>query len=546
MRKLPTELLIAIGALFLFVPFLGATHLFDWDEINFAEASREMLATNNYAIPQIAFEPFWEKPPLFFWLQVLCMKIFGVNEFAARLPNAVCGVVTLVLLYRIGKKLVNEQFGWMWVLIYAGSLLPQLYFKSGIIDPWFNLFIFLAVYQLSLYSDAAAERPVKRILLSGLFTGLAVMTKGPVALLIVGLCYGVFAVTNRFRNFMKPLHILLFLLVAAAAGGLWFIALLLNGQQRIITEFIVYQIRLFQTEDAGHGGPFFYHFIVLLVGCFPAAALGILAMFTGKRTVETPTHFHRWMMILFWVTLLLFSIVKTKIVHYSSLCYFPLTYLAAVSFYHLYRRKWSLPAWNKWLQFGTGLLLSLLITGVTFIDRLKPYLLQPGRMKDEFARANLQAQVEWSGWEKAPGIILLLGVVVFVLRAIQSIRRALVVLFTAALVAVNLTIVFITPKVEPYSQGAAVEFYQSRQGENALVEPLKFKSYAHLFYTQRPPQFTRSLADSIKNMNAHPEVPVYYVGKVQNKEENERERPYLQKLYEKNGFVFYKRVMEGR
>ena len=141
-RKLPAELLIALGAILLFVPFLGTTHLFDWDEINFAEASREMLVTHNYAIPQIGFEPFWEKPPLFFWLQVVCMKAFGVNEVAARLPNAICGVLTLLLLYRLGKKIVNEQFGWIWVLIYAGSLLPQLYFKSGIIDPWFNLFIF--------------------------------------------------------------------------------------------------------------------------------------------------------------------------------------------------------------------------------------------------------------------------------------------------------------------------------------------------------------------------------------------------------------------
>ncbi|RYZ28083.1 MAG: glycosyltransferase family 39 protein [Chitinophagaceae bacterium] len=541
MRKLPAELIIAIGALILFVPFLGTTHLFDWDEINFAEASREMLVTGNYAIPQIGFEPFWEKPPLFFWLQVICMKIFGVNEFASRLPNAVCGVVTLILLYRLGRKLVNEQFGWIWVLIYAGSLLPQFYFKSGIIDPWFNLFIFLAIYQLAAYSDFRNERSVKRIVLAGLFTGLAIMTKGPVALLIVGLCYGVFALINRFRNFMKPLHIVLFLFVAALAGGLWFIALLANGQQHIITEFIVYQIRLFQTEDAGHGGPFFYHFIILLIGCFPAAALCLLSMRIGKRTNESPRHFHLWMMILFWVTLLLFSIVKTKIVHYSSLCYFPLTYLAAVSFYHLYRRKWNLPAWNKWLQFVTGLILSLLIIAITFIDQLKPYLLEPGRMKDQFARANLNAQVEWTGWEKLPGVILLAGIIIFVRRANKNIRSALVALFLTTLIGINLLIVLITPKVEPYSQGAAIEFYENKRNEAAIVEPLRFKSYAHLFYTARQPKFSRSLADSIKQFNSHPELPVYYVGKIQNREENEREMPYLQFLYEKNGFVFYKR-----
>ncbi len=279
--------------------------------------------------------------------------------------------------------------------------------------------------------------------------------------------------------------------------------------------------------------------IILLVGCFPAAALSILAMQVGKKENSTPKHFHGWMLILLWVTLILFSIVKTKIVHYSSLCYFPLTYLAAVSFYHLYNRKWKLPAWNKWLQFVTGLLLSLVIVAVTFIDDLKPWLLQPGNAKDPFAKANLAAQVQWSGWEKLPGILLLTGVIIFIFRARRNIRSALVALFITALIGINLTILLITPKVEPYSQGAAIEFYKSKHGEAAIVETLRFKSYAHLFYTKRPPQFTRSMADSIKRFNTHSEITVYYVGKIHNKEENEKEFQ-LEALYEKNGFVFYK------
>ena len=330
-RKLPAELLIIVGGLILFVPFLGATHLFDWDEVNFAEASREMLATHNYSIPQIEFQPFWEKPPLFFWLQVVSMKLFGVNEFASRFPNAVCGILTLLVFFRIGKKQWNETFGWIWVLVYAGSLLPQFYFKSGIIDPWFNLFIFLSIYQLSLYTWQG-QRLARHGILSGLFAGLAVMTKGPVALLVIGLTYFIFAITNRFRLFMKFKHILLFILLTLLVGSIWFIALLLNGQQQVIVDFFNYQIKLFSTEDAGHGGPFFYHFIILLIGCFPVAALSILAM---RRTNQAgmPLHLHKFMLILFWVVLILFSIVKTKIVHYSSLCYYPLTFLAAFSFY---------------------------------------------------------------------------------------------------------------------------------------------------------------------------------------------------------------------
>src|SRR6476661_5337020 len=83
-HSVTSYLVIVTGALVLFLPFLGSTHLFDWDEVNFAESSREMLVSGNYAIPQIDFQPFWQKPPLVFWLQALSMKVFGINEFAAR------------------------------------------------------------------------------------------------------------------------------------------------------------------------------------------------------------------------------------------------------------------------------------------------------------------------------------------------------------------------------------------------------------------------------------------------------------------------------
>ena len=90
--KLENPWVIAFLAVAFFVPYLGQTHLFDWDEINFAESAREMLVSGNYLRVQVDFQPFWEKPPLFFWLQALSMKVFGINEFAARFPNVVVGV----------------------------------------------------------------------------------------------------------------------------------------------------------------------------------------------------------------------------------------------------------------------------------------------------------------------------------------------------------------------------------------------------------------------------------------------------------------------
>jgi 4-amino-4-deoxy-L-arabinose transferase-like glycosyltransferase len=80
---------------------IGNFHLFDWDEINFAESAREMIESSNYLQVQINYLPFWEKPPFFFWLQVGAMKLFGINDFAARFPNALFGVIYLFTFYFI-------------------------------------------------------------------------------------------------------------------------------------------------------------------------------------------------------------------------------------------------------------------------------------------------------------------------------------------------------------------------------------------------------------------------------------------------------------
>ena len=148
---LKNEFTIALLAAILFIPFLGNVHLFDWDEINFAESAREMIASGNYFAVQINFTRFTEKPPLFFWMQVLSMKVFGVNEFSARFPNAICGIITLVVLFRIGKQIFNEHFARIWVMVYLGTFVTFLYFKSGIIDPCFNLFIFFIPFLVNMF-----------------------------------------------------------------------------------------------------------------------------------------------------------------------------------------------------------------------------------------------------------------------------------------------------------------------------------------------------------------------------------------------------------
>ena len=81
---------------------LGAYPLPDPSESRYAEMARKMLETGNWLVPQFDYgTPFWGKPPLSFWLTAVSMKVFGVNEFAARLPSALmmigCGVLVHAL-----------------------------------------------------------------------------------------------------------------------------------------------------------------------------------------------------------------------------------------------------------------------------------------------------------------------------------------------------------------------------------------------------------------------------------------------------------------
>ena len=260
---------VLIG-LVLYMPFLGQVHLFDWDEINFAESAREMLRTGDFLTVRINYEIFCEKPPLFFWLQVLSSKLFGMNEFAMRFPNVIAGIFSLVLIFRTGRRIIDEDFGFIWMLSFGFSLLPFLYFKSGIIDPWFNLFIFAGIVHFSYYF-IFLEYKIQNLLLSALFFGLAVLTKGPVAVLILILTFFVYLLFVKFRISTRARDVLIFSIALALFGGVWFLFQILAGNKETIMEFIVYQLRLLRTEDAGHGGFFLYHFVVLFLGVFPAS-----------------------------------------------------------------------------------------------------------------------------------------------------------------------------------------------------------------------------------------------------------------------------------
>ncbi|MGL4599499.1 MAG: ArnT family glycosyltransferase [Bacteroidia bacterium] len=482
-------LLIATVSLLLFVPGLGLAALFDWDEINFAECAREMLVSKDYGAVQIAFEPFWEKPPLFIWMQAASMQVFGVNEFAARFPNAVCGLVTLFVLFRMGKRLYDQRFGLFWAIAYACSILPHFYFKSGIIDPWFNLFIFLGLYQFMLYTNEPNVRSESawmrhKIVLSAFFISLAVLTKGPVALLIFGLCFLVFRWRSK-RPIMSWKHFYMYAGAVCLVPGIWFLSLLLTGRGHLIWEFIAYQIRLLTTEDASHGGSFFYHWIILLFGCFPAAPLFIQGMRGQHPDTPFESHIRKWMVYVFLVVLLLFSLVQTKIVHYSSLCYFPLTYVAAYTAWHIWNERLVWKRLTSILLGITAVPYALGFVLVPLIDKYKVQLVTTGFKIDAFTAGCLEANGNWMGFEWLIGLLFAFGVAFALWWLVRGrVRGGMLVLATTSLLTVVLALYLIVPKIGLYSQDAAIRFWKSKAGQDVYLSTLEYKSYAHYFYGQ--------------------------------------------------------------
>ncbi len=528
---------IAVVAALFYLPFLDKVHLFDWDEINFAECAREAIATKNYMRLQINYAPFWEKPPLYIWLQILSIRMFGVNEYAARLPDAGCGITTLLSVYHIGKRLLGARLGILWVLCMGCSILPFLYFKSGIIDPWFNLFIFLSLvyfYESEVSSISNPKIINKNLILSGIFCGLAILTKGPVGYLILSLTW--FFHTTFFGQWTWS-HIkqwIFFTLISLATAVMWFGADILFNGFWFVKTFIEYNLRLAKTEDAGHGGFLGYHFVVLLLGCFPMSIFGIFTFFGKKKVLPALVNFTQLMKILFWVVLILFSLVQSKIVHYSSLCYLPLSFLAASNILDRSHQIFKIKIF-QFLFYCIGVLFALLTIAVPFIGQ-NIEVIKPFFNKDIFAQANLEAAVYWTGWESLSGFFLLSVFILFFYLEKRNYKsknhslKSIVVLFLGIALFVQSILIFFVPNIEAYSQRAAVEFYQSKSNENCIIETYGFKSYAHLFYARKLPPFEQS----------DKKIIFYVVGKIQNKKQLD-ENSDLVFLYAKNGFIFYRK-----
>lgn len=507
---------------------LNSLPLFDWDEINFAETGREMLETGSYLQPTVNFRPFHEKPPLFIWLQVASLHSWGISSIGARFPNVICGLLTSLLLWWYGNRQETGLGEW-WAGFLSLSVLPLIYFRSGIIDPWFNLFILL-----SLVPVFRPGLNWKGILFGGLWLGLAVLTKGPAAGLIAGLCWASLLLWRSSQCPARMIQYFLIGLLSLIPIGIWLFFLWQEDNGFFAREFLNYQWRLFIKEDAGHGGFPGYHAVVLLLGCFPAGIFALPALF---RRWHFNNPMDQGMRILFWVVLILFSVVNTKIIHYSSLAYFPLAWFAARGI----REGYLLKDWRRVrnLSGSIWVLYALAATSLPIVAWNLAKIIPS--LRDAELVSRLQLPVTWPWWTLLPSLLIIAGLMITRrIKADQKKVAALQLLLSALFVLIALPV--FAPRIQQYSQGALIAFYQEQAGKDVYYGTAYHKSYAHWFYgAVRPETYAGGCQERQCRFHGAIDQPLYFSSPLRKTEQVLREVRDAELLYQRGGFSFYLR-----
>ena len=244
-------------------------------------------------------------------------------------------------------------------------------------------------------------------------------------------------------------------------------------------------------------------------------------------------------MISFWVVLILFTIVRTKIIHYSSFCYFPLTFLAAYSVSNMLDGKIAFKGYIRTFLIIISCLFGIALTAVTLFDKIKEFIYP--FVTDPYTLNSMKATSQWVGYEPAIGIILILCTIVFCIRfARMKNFQNLSILIVGSIFFIFTTMLSVVGEVEKYSQAPAIDFYIGKKGEDCYIYPRE-KSYAHYFYSDRQPQNTCDDFDFLSKGNI--DKTCYFVIKNNQDKINEfiSQIDDVVFLYEENGFVFYAR-----
>ena len=404
-NKSETGWFLAALALLILVSFflgLGSAPLFDVDEGAFSEATREMMVSKNYLTTWLNGVPRFDKPILIYWLQLASVKLFGLNEFAFRLPSALGGSVWATSIFLFMRRYIGNRQAFFAAAMMVLSLQVMVIAKAAIADGVLNCF--LAITMLSLLHHYKTESKAT-LYLAFASAGFGMLTKGPIAIIIPFAVTFLFALQEKslkqwFGMIINPAGIVLFMAIALP----WYLLEYRDqGMAFIEGFFFKHNISRFNSSLEGHSGSLFYYIPVIILGLMPFTGLFFTMLFNLKSLLSDRVN--RFLLIWASFVFLFFSLSGTKLPHYMIYGYTPLFILMARALpLNLHPRRMAL--WPL-----------LLLAALACLPLLLPVALQ--KIDDGYIKAIIEGAVGLTG----QGYLLVIGAAIIGVSLIQFLPR---------------------------------------------------------------------------------------------------------------------------
>ncbi len=271
---------------------LGNYRLIDIDETRYVNIARAMFAGGDFVTPYLNFEPFLEKPPLFYWLIVLLYKLTGsTDEFISRLPNAIMCILAVFATFFFGRKALNSKiFGLVSAFILLSSVWVGLFTHIAIMDIGFMALCTVTIYCAVVTLFNVKEENKKYLwYLAYFFMALSVLQKGLIGIIIPAMVTGLtFLAFNKGKELVKPLYIILGVIIFLLVALPWHIAAYTANGSAFIDDYIVkHHFARFLNSSLGinRKQPFLFYIPIILAGFMPWTFSFISACIRGIKSL---------------------------------------------------------------------------------------------------------------------------------------------------------------------------------------------------------------------------------------------------------------------
>jgi 4-amino-4-deoxy-L-arabinose transferase-like glycosyltransferase len=267
--------IVLIALIWFMLP--GYRDLAEPDEGRYAEIPREMVASSDWVTPRLNGFKYFEKPAFQYWMTAVTFKLFGESNATARLWVLLIGFAGALWIMYVGGRLWDKEVGFYAFLILTSTL---MYFTMGhllILDMTLSVFMGGALGSVLIaQSNRDSSRQVRNwMLLAWLMTGLAVLTKGLIGIVLPGAAIVIYSLWQRDWALWKHLHIgkglLLLLLVTAP----WFIMVSLENPEFAQFFFIHEHFGRYTSDVHGRNNGLWYFPVILILGMFPWVGRGL-------------------------------------------------------------------------------------------------------------------------------------------------------------------------------------------------------------------------------------------------------------------------------